>query len=119
LTVGSGLPVPAIDSGALFRLAPDRGRCRVLDLQPVINPTGAVGRAEALRHDALAAEIKLDKIESAKQGSMVMVPVAQQFEHREAAHAIREAQAVANHLPAIVVDERGLRGLRPKYLIQA
>jgi hypothetical protein len=29
--------------------------------------------------------IKLDKIESAKQGSMVMVPVAQQFEHREAA----------------------------------
>jgi hypothetical protein len=33
--------------------------------------------------------------------------------------AIREAQAVANRLPAIVVDERGLRGLRPKYLIQA
>jgi hypothetical protein len=32
------------------------GAAGFLDLQPVIDPTGAVGRAEALRHDALAAE---------------------------------------------------------------
>jgi hypothetical protein len=52
----SGLSSAAPAVPVLFRLAPDRGRCRVLDLQPVIDPTGAVGRAEALRHDALAAE---------------------------------------------------------------
>jgi hypothetical protein len=52
----SGLSSAAPAVPVLFRLAPDRRRCRVLDLQPVIGPTGAVGRAEALRHDALAAE---------------------------------------------------------------
>ena len=34
----------------------DCGRRRVLDLQPAVGATGAIGRTEALRHDALAAE---------------------------------------------------------------
>src|SRR6476469_8447235 len=40
----------------LFRLAPNRRRRRVLDLEPVRRSAGAVRRAQPLRHDALAAE---------------------------------------------------------------
>jgi hypothetical protein len=40
----------------LFGLATDRWRVRVLDLDPTIDPAGAVWRAESLRHDALTAE---------------------------------------------------------------
>jgi hypothetical protein len=40
----------------LFGFAPYRGRRRVLDLQPAISAARAIRRAEALRHDALAAE---------------------------------------------------------------
>jgi hypothetical protein len=32
------------------------GRGRVLDLQPAVSAAGSIGRAEALRHDALATE---------------------------------------------------------------
>ena len=40
----------------LLGLARDRGRRRVLDLHPTVGASRAVRRAEALRHDALAAE---------------------------------------------------------------
>ena len=39
-----------------LRLAPDRGRGRVLDLHPTVGAAGSVGRTEPLRHDTLAAE---------------------------------------------------------------
>ena len=44
--------------------------------------------------------IKLDKIEGAKQGGMVMVPVAQQFEHREAALIDHNCFTVVGNRPA-------------------
>ena len=40
----------------LLGLARDRRRRRVLDLQPAVDAAGAVGRAEALRQDTIAAE---------------------------------------------------------------
>ena len=40
-----------------LRLAPHRGRCRILDLESLPGAAGAVSRAEPLRHDALAAEL--------------------------------------------------------------
>ena len=41
----------------LFRLAPHRWRRRILDRQPMIDPTGSIRRTELFRHDALAAEL--------------------------------------------------------------
>ena len=43
-------------SPILFRFAPHIRGSRVLDFRPVRRPPGAISRAEALRHDALAAE---------------------------------------------------------------
>jgi hypothetical protein len=40
----------------LFGLARDSGCLRVFDFYPIIGPARAIGRAEALRHDALAAK---------------------------------------------------------------
>ena len=48
---GSALAAPIF-----LRLAPHRRRRRILDLEPVIDAAGAVGRTEALRDDPLAAE---------------------------------------------------------------
>ncbi len=47
---------PSLTAPILFRFALHRRRRRVLDLEPVIDPSRAVQRAEPLRHDALAAE---------------------------------------------------------------
>ena len=41
----------------LLGFAPHCGRCRVLDLQPVLRATGTVERTQPLRHDVLAAEL--------------------------------------------------------------
>ena len=41
----------------LVRLAFHRRRIRVLELEPVLRPAGAVARAEPLRHDALKAHL--------------------------------------------------------------
>ena len=41
----------------LFRLAPDRWRLRVLELEPVRRTAGAIARAQPLGDDALAAEL--------------------------------------------------------------
>src|SRR5262249_3932209 len=41
----------------LVRLALHRRRIRVLELEPVLRPAGAVARAEPLRHDALEAHL--------------------------------------------------------------
>src|SRR5258708_6226852 len=47
------MEAPRLDSAPLFlRLALDRWCRRVLELQPVLRPAGAVARAEALRDDA-------------------------------------------------------------------
>ena len=39
-----------------FSFAPDRGCGRVLDLHPTVGATGAIGRTEPLRDNALATE---------------------------------------------------------------
>ena len=39
-----------------FGLTPHRRRCRILDLEPVIDPSRAVRRAEPLRDDAFATK---------------------------------------------------------------
>src|SRR6516164_7002068 len=55
-------PMRASGSGAsptpvLFRLAFHRWRFRVLELEPILRPAGAVARAEPLRHDAFEAHL--------------------------------------------------------------
>src|SRR5215472_18197213 len=47
---------PSLFAPVLLRVALHRRCRRVLDLEPVIDPAGAVRRAEPLRHDAFAAE---------------------------------------------------------------
>ena len=51
-----GKEAPIFNSLFLLGLARDRRRRRVLDLQPAVDAAGAVGRAEALRQDTIAAE---------------------------------------------------------------
>jgi hypothetical protein len=55
----SGISSPPATPAApiFFRFALQGRRLRILDLEPVIHSAGTVRRAEALRHDALAAEI--------------------------------------------------------------
>src|SRR6516225_1028772 len=49
---------PRMDSAPIFLgLAFHRRRIRVLELQPVLRPAGAVGRAEPLRDDAFEAHL--------------------------------------------------------------
>src|SRR5215813_10894219 len=52
------MEAPRLDSAPLFlRLAFHRKRIRVLELQPILRPAGAVARAEPLRHDAFEAHL--------------------------------------------------------------
>jgi hypothetical protein len=50
----AGMMVPRVP--LLLGLAGDRGRRRVLDLQPAVGAAGAVRRPKALRYNALAAK---------------------------------------------------------------
>jgi hypothetical protein len=47
---------PPLTAPIFFRLTLHCRRCGVFDLAPIVDPTAAVGRAEPLRHDTLAAE---------------------------------------------------------------
>jgi hypothetical protein len=55
-TIRLSPPAQSLVAPVLLRLAFNRGRDRVLDLEPVLDPAGAIGRATPLRHDAFAAE---------------------------------------------------------------
>jgi hypothetical protein len=50
------LSSPFLFAPVLFGLALDRWCCRILALDPVPRPAGAVGRAKALRYDAFEPE---------------------------------------------------------------
>ena len=51
-----GLTLRLLSAPVLVGFARDSGCLRVFDFYPMIGPARAIRRAEALRHDALAAE---------------------------------------------------------------
>jgi hypothetical protein len=98
----------------LFRLAPDRGRCRVLDLQPVIDPTGAVGRAEALRHDALDRPVSA-RLQTHSSNERAPRRLAARVIDTAFAQA-RLPWSIASRPPKI--DTVGLRPLHPPKVVE-
>ena len=70
--VSASSPCAAPIAPILLGLSLYGRRGRVLDLEPVVDPTGAIGRAEALRHDAFATE-RAGVLENGRAVALVML----------------------------------------------